>query len=124
MIERHDVLKLMYTYPHNGMRRQDTGGSGHAELWSIMALASLQTGATADFSTCRDIARSLVPDEHGFQLGHIKVRLEGFILAQLAGCEKAPSHPADLAFPAKLKFHRSFLCVGQMWLTADRRCSS
>ncbi|USW55131.1 hypothetical protein Slin15195_G084500 [Septoria linicola] len=75
MIERHDVLKLMYTYPQNGMRRQDTAGSGHAELWSIMALASLQTGATADFSACRATARSLVPDEQGFQLGHIKALL-------------------------------------------------
>ncbi|PIA97441.1 Quinic acid utilization activator [Cercospora beticola] len=75
MVERHDVLKLMYSYPHEGLRREDTTVSGHAELWSIMAIASLQNGATADFEYCRGIARSLIPREHGFQLGHIKCLL-------------------------------------------------
>ncbi|KAM3421242.1 hypothetical protein BST61_g1648 [Cercospora zeina] len=72
MVERHDVLKLMYSYPHEGLRSEETMASGHAELWSIMAIASLQNGATADFEHCRGIARSLIPQEHGFQLGHIK----------------------------------------------------
>ena len=74
MVERHDVLKLMYSYPQGGLRKQDAAGAGHAELWSIMALALLQTGAE-DFVVCRDIAKSLIPSEHGFQLGHIKALL-------------------------------------------------
>ncbi|KAF2209526.1 hypothetical protein CERZMDRAFT_86850 [Cercospora zeae-maydis SCOH1-5] len=72
MVERHDVLKLMYSYPQEGLRSEDTMASGHAELWSIMAIASLQNGATADFEHCRGIARSLIPQENGFQMGHIK----------------------------------------------------
>lgn len=74
MVERHDVLKLMYSYPQDGLRKQDAVGAGHAELWSIMALALLQTGAE-DSVACRGIAKSLIPNEHGFQLGHIKALL-------------------------------------------------
>lgn len=62
-----------------GLRKQDALGADHAELWSIMALASLQNGAE-DSVACRNTARSLVPNEHGFQLGHIKVRLGHFYL--------------------------------------------
>ncbi|KAF7188679.1 Quinic acid utilization activator [Pseudocercospora fuligena] len=78
IIERHDVLKLMYTYPASGLAKQDAMGSGHAELWSIMAFASLQLGGTSSlvtFEYCRDVAKSLIPHEQGFQLGHIKALL-------------------------------------------------
>ncbi|KXS93889.1 hypothetical protein AC578_1696 [Pseudocercospora eumusae] len=78
IIERHDVLKLMYTYPASGLAKQDAVGAGHAELWSIMAFASLQLGGSSPlvtFEYCRDVAKSLIPHEKGFRLGHIKALL-------------------------------------------------
>lgn len=76
IVERHDILKLMYTYPTTGLPYKDAREAGHAELWSIMALASFQLGGTnSDAEHCRNIVRSLIPQEHGFQLGHIKALL-------------------------------------------------
>ncbi|EME88512.1 uncharacterized protein MYCFIDRAFT_170117 [Pseudocercospora fijiensis CIRAD86] len=78
IIERHDVLKLMYAYPASGLAKENATGSGHAELWSIMAFASLQLGGASSlvaFEYCRDVAKSLIPQEQGFQLGHIKALL-------------------------------------------------
>lgn len=44
MSEKHDVLKLSYSYPEEGLLLSSTmAASGeHAELWGILALASLQ----------------------------------------------------------------------------------
>lgn len=76
--EKHDVLKLMYNYPVNGLPRTDAVASEHAELWSIMAFSAIRMdtpGAMASFVLCRDIAKSLIPSEQGFELGHIKALL-------------------------------------------------
>lgn len=42
--EKHDVLKLSYSYPEHGLllSASMTSSGDHAELWSILALASLQ----------------------------------------------------------------------------------
>lgn len=76
--EKHDVLKLMYNYPAHGLSSIDAVASDHAELWSIMAFsaARLETpDSMASFVLCRDVAKSLIPSEQGFELGHIKALL-------------------------------------------------
>ncbi|KAF2653282.1 hypothetical protein K491DRAFT_522971 [Lophiostoma macrostomum CBS 122681] len=89
--EKHDVLKLSYSYPEEGLalsaRMSDSGE--HAELWSLLALASLQdkTGQsqpssrrdqsdTTNPAHVYDIARSLIPLEtNSFEVGHVKALL-------------------------------------------------
>ncbi|KAF2019743.1 hypothetical protein BU24DRAFT_459379 [Aaosphaeria arxii CBS 175.79] len=87
--EKHDILKLTYSYPESGLDlAPDMPDSGdHAELWSILALASIQDRTTMKDSQSElpeDIipeklyhtARSLIPRELGvFQLGHAKALL-------------------------------------------------
>jgi hypothetical protein len=89
--EKHELLKLSYSYPEQGLTLSSNmmASGDHAELWSILALASLQDGSRASnstgisndrttFSSARiyDIARSLIPLELGtFELGHVKALL-------------------------------------------------
>ncbi|KAI8937168.1 hypothetical protein NX059_006380 [Plenodomus lindquistii] len=87
--EKHDILKLSYSYPEEGLPlASDQGVSGsHAEMWSILAVASLYNDSPATPS-CQSsqsptrptrlykIARSLVPTELGrFDLEHVKALL-------------------------------------------------
>lgn len=68
MTEKHAVLRTMYSYPAEGLTHQHAQAAGeHAELWSILALASFQLSAPdgKDYATLRDIARSLIPPGHG-----------------------------------------------------------
>ncbi|KAJ9668054.1 hypothetical protein H2201_001860 [Coniosporium apollinis] len=84
--EKHDVMKISYSYPEEGLDL--TAGSidsgAHAELWSILALASFQDVSLSSgeamsdtkASDIYDIARSLIPTEEGsFQIGHVKALL-------------------------------------------------
>ena len=87
--EKHDILKLSYSYPATGMRLScDTPDAGsHAELWSILAVASTYepsiTVPNGRIQQCPtsprqfyDLARSLIPNELGaFDLGHVKALL-------------------------------------------------
>jgi hypothetical protein len=88
--EKHDILKLSYSYPSAGMRLSfDMPNSGpHAELWSILAVASTyELGNNSDPPVhpgqssmtpkqLYDTARSLIPHELGaFDLGHVKALL-------------------------------------------------
>lgn len=87
--EKHDILKLSYSYPATGVElSSDNLESGsHAELWSILAVASTYASITqgqVDQSnqismTSRQFyntARSLIPNELGaFELGHVKALL-------------------------------------------------
>jgi hypothetical protein len=88
--EKHDILKLSYSYPSTGMRLSfDMPDSGlHAELWSILAVASTyESGNNSDPighssqnsmtpKQLYDTARSLIPHELGaFDLGHVKALL-------------------------------------------------
>ncbi|KAF2145132.1 uncharacterized protein K452DRAFT_284522 [Aplosporella prunicola CBS 121167] len=91
IVEKHDIMKLSYTYPEEGLDiSADKPGSGeHAELWSILALASLQQQAANPASSWRqddgapvspsdiyNIARGLIPTEQGtYELGHAKALL-------------------------------------------------
>ncbi|OCL08934.1 hypothetical protein AOQ84DRAFT_354247 [Glonium stellatum] len=89
--EKHDVLKISYSYPEDGLNiSSSTPGSGdHAELWSILALASIQESSVCNDASFAEsgyilmssdflyaTARSLVPHEQGqFELGHVKALL-------------------------------------------------
>lgn len=77
IIEKHDILRLMYTYPAEGLSATSVTGSEHAELWSIMALAAYQMGVeTTSWQQYRTIAKSLTPTEQGpFNIGHVKALL-------------------------------------------------
>lgn len=81
--EKHDLMKLSYSYPPEGLTLSPTSpGSGpHAELWSVLALASvhetnIQYPAAAAPARLYATARSLIPDESGvFDLRHVKALL-------------------------------------------------
>jgi len=87
--EKHDILKLSYSYPATGMQLStSTPDSGsHAELWSILAVASIYESNTTNPTShpsqgsmtpkqLYDTTRSLIPHELGsFDLGHVKALL-------------------------------------------------
>ncbi|CAK4030509.1 Quinic acid utilization activator [Lecanosticta acicola] len=76
--EKHDILRLMYTYPEHGLLRESAQGSEHAELWSIMAYATSRAQkdqSSSAFHSCQDIAKSLIPRDQRAQLGHAKALL-------------------------------------------------
>jgi len=77
MTDRQATLKLMYTYPTDGVHRFGAANGDYAELWSILALAASQfphqPGAKSDTEELHSIARSLIPSERStFELGHLK----------------------------------------------------
>ena len=86
--EKHDVLKSAYSYPPEGLptiSSQPDSGS-YAELWSILAVASLYDSGTksdtlleAPFTMAAksyENAKSMIPSELGhFEPGHIKALL-------------------------------------------------
>lgn len=76
--EKHDILRLMYTYPAQGLRRTEISAPEHAELWAIIAWSALQIGADDSdpvFNMCIEVAQSLVPKRDGFHPGHCKALL-------------------------------------------------
>ncbi|KAK7530627.1 fungal-specific transcription factor domain-containing protein [Phyllosticta citribraziliensis] len=91
--EKHDILKISYSYPEEGLELSSKGmGTGdHAELWAILAIASVQECAatsnnsnpepTNDNSQLQpndiyNAARDLIPTEQGsHEIGHVKALL-------------------------------------------------
>ncbi|KAL6711172.1 hypothetical protein ACN47E_005703 [Coniothyrium glycines] len=81
--EKYDLLKLSYSYPKEGLFlspvHRDSGS--HAELWSVLAVASLHhtSSAVDDSTSCEKLyntTKGLIPDELGrFDLGHVKALL-------------------------------------------------
>lgn len=80
--EKNTILKKSYSYPTEGLvlgaSMSDSGD--HAELWSVMAVASSipsqQQVTSLTTPQLYDTARSLVPRElGGFALGHVKALL-------------------------------------------------
>lgn len=84
--EKHDTLKSAYSYPlhsHSSNPEQSVSGA-HAEMWSILAVASLydaNLNDPLDPSSTRpmklyETARSMIPSESGrFDVGHIRALL-------------------------------------------------
>ncbi|KAI7155203.1 hypothetical protein KC349_g7158 [Hortaea werneckii] len=74
--DRQAALKLMYTYPKQGVLRVNATTGEYAELWSILALGSAILPQPAESSGTEQlctVARSLIPSERGsFELGHLK----------------------------------------------------
>jgi hypothetical protein len=84
--EKHDILKLSYSYPTEGARSSlDPSDSGsYAELWSILAVASIYNPddtrtSTQPSMTSRQLyatTKSFIPDESGqFSLAHVRALL-------------------------------------------------
>lgn len=80
--ERPDTLKLSYSYPEIGLVLSSAmpNSGDHAELWSILAVASHQsrpecpeTAVATESESLYSVARSLIPDERGLLgVGHVK----------------------------------------------------
>ncbi|KAI6880864.1 hypothetical protein KC360_g7000 [Hortaea werneckii] len=74
--DRQAALKLMYTYPTQGVLRVNATTGEYAELWSILALGSAILPQSAESSGTEQlctVARSLIPSERSsFELGHMK----------------------------------------------------
>ncbi|KAK5131188.1 fungal-specific transcription factor domain-containing protein [Cryomyces antarcticus] len=86
--EKHDVLRTSYSYPEHGLdiSAESPCSGDHAELWSVLALASYQdSGASnghnsdrryADLNRMYETARSLIPSERrAHAIGHVKALL-------------------------------------------------
>ena len=60
IVEKHDILKMTYSYPHEGFEVSATfpGSGEHALLWSILALASIQETFVAGISQTSPAATS------------------------------------------------------------------
>ncbi|KAF2799963.1 hypothetical protein K505DRAFT_293639 [Melanomma pulvis-pyrius CBS 109.77] len=106
--EKHDVMKLAYSYPEHGLLLSSSklpNSGDHAELWSILALASIQESqlnstdphhdVNMDENAMHytpvqlyDISRTLIPHElEASELGHVKALL---ILALFNLSQSAP----------------------------------
>lgn len=81
--EKHDLMKLSYSYPAEGLTLSSNSADGglHAELWSVLALASVHDtndnhSRSMMPASLYATARSLIPDESGrFDLNHVKALL-------------------------------------------------
>ncbi|KAI1566131.1 quinic acid utilization activator [Pyrenophora tritici-repentis] len=147
--EKHDVLKSAYSYPLQGLlaiSEQPDSGS-YAELWSILAIASLYDTSTNSESSLNtpsamavksyENAKSIIPSELGhFEAGHITalLNLAVFNMAQsqtgaawlLIGCAsralKIMDQPSLLTNPRHKHIHYGcFLLENMIALQLDQR---
>lgn len=79
ILQKHDMLKLAYTYGEHGVHLSPGESPEHAELWALLALGAVQeevVSAPASARTSRPVyetARRLIPDERGKQsVSHVK----------------------------------------------------
>jgi hypothetical protein len=65
IVEKHDVLKITYSYPHDGIDISSiSSGSGdHAIIWTILALASIQEASCTTSSLLAPTATSYKSSE-------------------------------------------------------------
>ena len=86
--EKHDMLRLSYSYPEAGLMLSTDSlpnHADHAELWSVLAVAAVQENmanpdvrreTSGELSRLYDIARTLIPTECGnFAVGHVRALL-------------------------------------------------
>ncbi|CAO2647911.1 Nn.00g088330.m01.CDS01 [Neocucurbitaria sp. VM-36] len=86
--EKHDILKLYYSYPAEGLSPDSVqaNSGAHAELWSVLTVASLHANSMSSFSQSDpsfktseqmyNIARSLIPGELcNLDFGHVRALL-------------------------------------------------
>lgn len=84
IVEKHDILKVIYSYPPDGIELlSNSPGSGeHALLWSILAMASIQEASITPGSTALScppnellkISRGLISQTQ-IELGHAQALL-------------------------------------------------
>lgn len=81
MTEKSSMLKLVYSYPTEGLARDRLIDAQHAELWSIMALAAAQLSEDAQQSHAgylRQVAEQLIPVIDGntsYEVAHIRAMM-------------------------------------------------
>jgi hypothetical protein len=91
ILQKQDLFQASYLYPDHGLAigPKDAASAVHAELWAALALASVQDAASSKPSALNhadsaipspsnvyDIARALLPSEHGpFQVHHARAFL-------------------------------------------------
>jgi hypothetical protein len=95
--DKNTVLKTSYSYPVEGLlldaNLHDAGD--HAELWSILAVASSTSAPQHNLSRMTtaqlyDTSRSLIPRELGyFELGHVKALLNLAVVDVGRSCPEA-----------------------------------
>ncbi|KAK4619873.1 Quinic acid utilization activator [Fulvia fulva] len=75
--EKHDIMRLMYSFPAEGLPMAEARAAEYAELWSIMAWSAFGIGPQSgtSFEQCHSIAKALIPTNDGLQLGHVKALL-------------------------------------------------
>jgi hypothetical protein len=64
MTEKHNMLKILYSYPPDGLPFNQVNTAEHSELWSIIALTMTQVADTTDLSDIDQVRRnadSLLP---------------------------------------------------------------
>jgi hypothetical protein len=88
VVEKEYILKMSYSYPKDGLDivPGSPGSGDHAELWSILAIASIQNAASNQSTGTREllssdhlspieirnIARAMIPNERStLETGHI-----------------------------------------------------
>lgn len=79
MADKSGILKTMYSYPAEGLRRQELNTAEYAELWAIMALVSAQRNEETNQDSimpARELAESLLPTGNAsFELPHIRASI-------------------------------------------------
>ena len=79
MTEKHSILKVMYSYPPEGLLYEQIKGAEHAELWAIMSLAGtqlLEENSRDEVHRIRQITESLIPTVNAsYELPHIKAMM-------------------------------------------------
>ena len=78
--EKHNILKLMYSYPSDGVQHHEVRVAEHAELWSIINLAATQISGAMDrneLQRIRETTESLIPAGNAatYEVPHIKAML-------------------------------------------------
>lgn len=80
MTEKANMMKLLYAYPATGIPIEQTTHSEHAELWSILAVASHLMSVNLDDSQnesarIRGVAEMLVPSGKTYEVPHLKAMI-------------------------------------------------
>lgn len=90
ILEKHDILRTAFQYTEGDVTMAHTvpGSGNHAALWAVLTLASLQNASNhasrnsdqlhqgLSSSQLYDVARGLIPTEHGpYEIGHVQALL-------------------------------------------------
>lgn len=76
ILEKHDILRTAFRCTEGDAQQPLPGESGeHATLWAVLTLASFQRTSQQDPGHLFAMAKSLVPTESGYDIGHVQTLL-------------------------------------------------